>query len=403
VQQQLAIHCWSCHGSTLQYTAPMKLLSVEDFQAPAPSDPSQTVGQRVQSRIHDIQKPMPPAPLPALDAPQLVMLDDWLASGAPPSGPQDCEAPRVPVPPPPAMAEARTIVPIVPALPELSAAGGMPRPAPAQNTCVEFRAHGATPSAPFTFNGGGDVYRCFEFNAPWGDRQVYGVSVKPLIGNTAVIHHMLLNQHSYSVTDGASAPCVRTDPNAALIAAWAPGARDWVMPDDVGMDLTAPGYSLEVHYNGSSSDNSGFELCYTTEPRAHTAAMHWLGTTNILGTSATGVCRPNIVEPVHTLKYWPHMHLAGSHLNVTINRADGSRETWHDEPFDFADQRLWDTDKIILPGDTITTTCSYNKPSIYGEGTKQEMCFDVVLAYPVGALTQPGGTGAAANQCMDGS
>lgn len=89
-------------------------------------------------------------------------------------------------------------------------------------------------------------------------------------------------------------------------------------------------------------------------------------------------------------------------MKVAINRASGSVETWHDAPFDFEDQRLWDSDKIIAPGDTITTTCSYSRPSIAGEGTGQEMCCDVVLAYPVGALTQPGGgTGFSINQCVE--
>jgi Copper type II ascorbate-dependent monooxygenase, C-terminal domain len=186
-----------------------------------------------------------------------------------------------------------------------------------------------------------------------------------------------------------------------LIAAWAPGTGELVMPDNVAMQLPATGYTIETHYNGSGYDQSGFEVCYSDEPRANTAAMHWLGTTNIYGTSATGVCRPTSRVPIHTLAYWPHMHVSGTHVNVTINRATGVSEIWHDAPFDFSNQRLWSSDKVIMPGDTITTTCTYSKPVMYGEGTKNEMCFDVVLAYPVGALTQPGGTGYATNQCVD--
>jgi hypothetical protein len=230
---------------------------------------------------------------------------------------------------------------------------------------------------------------------------VYGVSFKPRLDNTSVIHHVLLYQHSQVAQDGSSAPCARTDPNSSLISAWAPGTGDMILPDDVGMQLPATGYTLETHYNGSGSDSSGFEVCYAAAARAQTAAMHWLGTTRILGSSASGLCRPTASVPIHTLKYWPHMHLSGAHMNVTIHRANGSTETWHDAPFDFSSQRLWDSDKIIMPGDTVTTTCTYSKPAIYGEGTKYEMCFDVVLAYPVGALTQPGGTGFASNQCVD--
>jgi len=53
-----------------------------------------------------------------------------------------------------------------------------------------------------------------------------------------------------------------------------------------------------------------------------------------------------------------------------------------------------------MPGDTIKTTCTYSKPSIYGLGTQDEMCYDAVLAYPPGSLTQPGiGSGFSSNQC----
>src|ERR1700742_681554 len=62
VRQELAAHCWSCHGETLQFTAPMKLVSVEDFLAPARSDPSLSVAQRAKFRIHDPLRPMPPPP-----------------------------------------------------------------------------------------------------------------------------------------------------------------------------------------------------------------------------------------------------------------------------------------------------------------------------------------------------
>ena len=89
-------------------------------------------------------------------------------------------------------------------------------------------------------------------------------------------------------------------------------------------------------------------------------------------------------------------------MKAVINRVNGTAETWHDAPFDFNNQLLYMTDKVIQPGDTITTTCDYSKPATYGESTNEEMCFLVVLAYPLGALTQPGGTPYATNQCIEG-
>jgi hypothetical protein len=391
VQRELAAHCWGCHGEPLQYTAPMKLLRVEDFHAPAPSDSSMTVAQRAESRIHDEQNPMPPRPLPALDSAELVALDAWLDSGAHGGGAEACDAaPRV-----------GAIGTAGAGGANLAAADGG---APNANgvRCVALQAHAPKRSAPFAVNNASDLYECFEFNAPWGSQEVYGVRFKPRIDNSAVLHHMLLYQHSNTVIDGALGPCLRKYDDSTLIAEWAPGTGDMVLPDDVGMQLTATGYTLQVHYNGNGTDRSGLEVCYVTEPRAHTAAMHWLGTTAIAGTTASGVCRPSSSEAIHTLKYWPHMHRSGEHMKVTIDRADGTEEIWHDAPFDFAHQIFWDSDKVIMPGDTITTTCSYSQPSQFGQGTNQEMCFDVVLAYPVGLLTQPGGNGYATNQCFDG-
>lgn len=59
-------------------------------------------------------------------------------------------------------------------------------------------------------------------------------------------------------------------------------------------------------------------------------------------------------------------------------------------------------DTIIMPGDTIKTTCTYSKPSLYGLGTQDEMCYDAVLAYPPGSFTQPGiGSGFSSNRCTN--
>ena len=91
VRRELAAHCWSCHGDKLQFTAPVRLLSVEDFLASAPSDPSLTVAQRARLRIHDPIRPMPPPPLPALNLSGLMALDAWLGGDTLRGGPPACE------------------------------------------------------------------------------------------------------------------------------------------------------------------------------------------------------------------------------------------------------------------------------------------------------------------------
>jgi hypothetical protein len=93
---------------------------------------------------------------------------------------------------------------------------------------------------------------------------------------------MLLFQHANTVRDGTLGPCLRTYENSTLVAAWAPGTGDMISPDDVGLQLSATGYTLQVHYNGTGTDRSGLEVCYAT---------------------ASGVCRPSSAQPIHTLNY----------------------------------------------------------------------------------------------------
>jgi hypothetical protein len=57
--------CQGCHASEPQFGAPMPLVSFGDLQASSVSDAAQTVAQRVQARIHDAQRPMPPRVSPA--------------------------------------------------------------------------------------------------------------------------------------------------------------------------------------------------------------------------------------------------------------------------------------------------------------------------------------------------
>jgi hypothetical protein len=386
VRQTLAERCWSCHGMPLRYTAPMPLLNVEDFQKATPSDPGRTVAQSVSTRIRDPQRPMPPQPFERIEGAELSAVETWLSAAtlAPGLAGDDC-----PLPPP---------IDVAPP----AAEGGTPTHTEPDQECMEIRAHGGAPGTPFKFDNEIDLYQCFEFASPFGTADVYGLSFKPMIDDSSVIHHWLLYQHTESAPDGSSAECAQVFPQSTLVAGWGPGTGDMIMPDDVAMFLPASGYTLEVHYNGSGNDTSGLEVCYTREPRKNTAAMHWLGTSNILGTMASNVCRPTNTEPIHTIKHWPHMHLAGERLSTVITRANGDVETWFDEPFDFQNQKLWDTDVVIMPGDTIETTCTYSRPSIGGEGTNQEMCYDVVLAYPAGALTQPGpGSGFGTHQCVN--
>jgi hypothetical protein len=131
------------------------------------------------------------------------------------------------------------------------------------------------------------------------------------------------------------------------------------------------------------------------------AVISWLGTDLISGPSARGTCRPNSDEPIHIIAATPHMHLKGTAMQVTVARANGRVDVVHDEPFSFQNQRGYQEDIIINPGDSITTACSYNAPATFGQGTNDEMCYWFALAYP--ALSDGGLVGTfthGANACL---
>jgi hypothetical protein len=77
-------------------------------------------------------------------------------------------------------------------------------------------------------------------------------------------------------------------------------------------------------------------------------------------------------------------------MKVDINRAAGGIEVLQDMPFDFATQISYMKDVWLEPGDSITTTCTYDRPVSFGEGTGDEMCYFFTLAYPKLALTDAG-------------
>ncbi|MDB4974025.1 MAG: hypothetical protein JWN48_2366, partial [Myxococcaceae bacterium] len=161
-------------------------------------------------------------------------------------------------------------------------------------------------------------------------------------------------------------------------------------------------YTVEYHYNSNdpaAQDSSGVEICLSKTKPANIAGNSWLGYDNIgfPSTTWTGQCVPQNTQPVHILGVQPHMHVTGTHMKAVIHRKGKGDEVLHDEPFDFNDQRHYLKDVIINPGDTITTTCTYNQPMAFGESTGQEMCYLFTFAYAKGQLKDSGPWGGVAH------
>jgi hypothetical protein len=370
VKAIIETNCATCHGATPTFGAPMPLVSATHFRAKAQTT-NATVGQQTLVRLDDNHRPMPPPPNERLSSADHDVLKRWIESGAPDGtcGPATSGAGG-------------------------AGMGGMPEPLPADVTCYDLTARASAAGAKYSVPTTPDLYQCFQYSPPWGAKKVQVVSAKPLIDNAQVLHHWNLYNSPDAVTDGTNGGCSGAHPNAALIAGWAPGGQDLVLPPDVGLRTEPGGFSLEMHYNNQlgagQMDASGVRVCVTEKMRPKEAAVHWLGTQSLNKLTATGTCTPSpfIQEPVTIISSSPHMHLQGRHMKTVINRKDGRSEVLIDKPFDFNTQIAYPTPAVINPGDTLSTTCTFATPTPFGQGTNEEMCYNFVMAYPAGGLGQ---------------
>jgi hypothetical protein len=324
-----------------------------------------------------------------LPQPDLGTLDGWLAAGAPSGGADDAAC-------------AVTMMP-----PEV----GAPVPVDPNETCFELRMHGgqsASDTSPFTIQSG-ERYHCFYYTVPWTE-PVVATRFGNVFDNPALLHHWLLYTTSTRAS-GTSAECTGSHigDNAQLLSGWAVGGQDLVMPADTGLELPAPGTNLLVEWhlynNGGlpTPDNSGLEVC--TVPRGmrpKVGSMTTLGTEDFgLGIPAgtqseyTSTCVPSragmsATDPIHIFTFLPHMHKLGRNLRSVVNRANGTQETVFDKPFDFMQQIHYPASIDLMPGDTVTSTCTFHNdtplPVAFGPSSEQEMCYQFVLSSPAGAL-----------------
>ncbi len=423
--------CVSCHASPdTFFGAPMPLVTREHLLAPAATDRSRSVLELSVQRVNDDRSPMPPAPAPRLSDADVATLEAWLEAGAPAGAACGTDSPdagadagldaatdaaadaTVDVAPDVAADVAPDVAPDVAVDAEVDAGFD-------ESACewtVQFRASnggGVGDTTEFTVPRSSNHYECFYFEPTW-EGMGYGLRFRSVIDDPRVVHHWLLYAEDGAGTPGTRRGCSGSHEDATLIAGWAPGGDDWVMPPNVGLEMPSDTvYFVEIHYanprNLDTTDSSGVEVCGTSTPREHAAGTHWLGTESILLLGAgnhrvTGTCTPELSEPAHILRSWPHMHRYGVRMESEIIRAGGAREELIDVPFAFDNQISHETPFTINPGDRITTTCHYTTDTLFvsfGPNTEQEMCYNFVVAWPNGAFNTGGGVrGGTENFCL---
>jgi hypothetical protein len=392
----VASKCHQCHGATLVGGAPMPLVTAADFHKQIKSlttQPGMTVevAKLVRTRIHDTAKPMPPSG--GLAPSELTTLTSWLDSGAPDGAPADASCAVAPP----------TMMPT-----------GPTTPPPSGTTCYDLRAHGQpvpddkTPYPVIL----GEHYVSFFYTAPWKVPSEL-VSWRTLYDNKALLHHWLLYTTVGNAMDGTFLPSIGTHVGdaAQLVAGWAVGGNDVDMPEGVGLRMPEPGAGLmlEWHYYNSTGavaeDSTIVQVCLVPAGTLeHTAGMTWLGTEDLGGplgmppgqrSEYGGTCFPsregmNGSDPIHIFELWPHMHTYGRNMRSVVNRADGKSEEVFNKRFDFNQQITYHAGIDLYPGDTITSTCTFENTSqsgvAFGPSTEQEMCYQFAFSYPAGAL-----------------
>jgi hypothetical protein len=381
VDTVLVDHCQLCHASTPRYGAPMPLVTWADTQKPAVSDPTKKVYELMAERIRDANRPMPPTgDLSAQDQGTIL---SWVQSGA--SMGATCSSSMQPMPP--------MTPPIGPA--------ALPCTPTAQ-----FTAHDSAAGSGFAVPATPNLYECFTFKSPFSATQ-QGIAWAPIIDDARVLHHWILFSTHTPQVDGGFGPC-NMPGDAVFLSGWAPGGGNWVMPSDVSLQLPGPGDSLilQVHYHNAAgytgvADHSGVAMCTTDTPRQNVAGFFTLGTihinipANTSGYVTSGTCpgwaTNSLTQPVTALAAFPHMHTLGRKISTDVIRANtGSVENLvHVDRWNFENQTAYSLTPTmqIHPGDSITTTCTYDNTTSaavnFGERTEDEMCFDFVMIYPI--------------------
>jgi hypothetical protein len=386
VQSIVKAKCGSCHGAT-PVSAPMPLVTQAHWQALSRVDPTKKYFELAKVRVNASgPSAMPPPSIGTLSAEEKTTLNNWLNAGAPLSN-ETCQSPGSPG----------------------GATGGDPNnPDTTGLECYKMLAHAqGSKTAKYKVGAATDSYMNFGFQAPW-QGTVYGIVVKPVIDNAQALHHWLLYREP--VADGSVSATIGQHAGGELIHGWAPGGipMDFRKHGSVGFELPPTTYSVEIHYNSSdpsAQDASGVELCVTKTKPQNVASQSWLGydqggvisyATGFCldpATSWTGTCRPTAQQgPINLLFMTPHLHQTGRHLKAVINGPNGSR-VLHDKAFDFAYQVTYETDEVLMPGESITTTCTFSAPNCAGQKTSQEMCYLFTYYYPAGALVDNGAEG----------
>ncbi|KAJ3277807.1 hypothetical protein HK104_002963 [Borealophlyctis nickersoniae] len=255
-------------------------------------------------------------------------------------------------------------------------------------------------TAPKQKNGGGNTPKKFH------------VIRYEAVAKNEEVHHMIIYGCNSKPKDfNKTYDCLSMVDCNTFLFGYAPGQGVIEMPPEAGFAIGSAAdafeyFALQIHYTNPQSkpiiDSSGFKIWYTAHLRQYDMGVLFLGNQDIkipgntdIVTLPGGECPSNCTKrfphPITVQGNFFHMHTLGR--NMTTRHIRDGREL---EPlgvrqyYDFNHQGLTypiNGPRLILPGDSLITTCSYTSLSrpndtFWGEGTDSEMCYNIIQYYP---------------------
>ncbi len=252
---------------------------------------------------------------------------------------------------------------------------------------------------------GRDEFHTFLIHTDFSeDRYISAVEVRP--GNRAVVHHTILSVDTsgklrkrateagvtdFATTNGSGVP-------DTVLDIWTPGKMSERLPDGIGMPLPrGADLVLEIHYHRTGKpepDQTRIGLYFCKGPVNQRLRVHGLLATrlNIPPGDAHYETGAQLTVPADTTLHsiFPHMHLIGKSMTVTLTLPDGKEQTLVDVPnwdFNWQNTYLYKNPVKLPKGSKIKMVASFDNSAAnprnpnnppkqmgWGEQTTNEMC-----------------------------
>jgi hypothetical protein len=205
-------------------------------------------------------------------------------------------------------------------------------------------------------------------------------------------HHTTVNLADPTGPDDPGSPC---GVSFGQFYASGVGTEELVLPDGVG--LVAPAgkqLRLNLHlFNASDvtlSGTSGVEVKLVPAASVQHAAHVSLNGPFSFSIPSNGqpysvTDSEGLTSGQTLIAIFPHMHQLGTHFRARVLRGNAPITLWDDD-YQFESQEFsLVTPLVVEPGDQLETTCTWlnttGQTVTWGDSSKAEMCFSILMAY----------------------